>query len=176
MAPPAGNRQAMATLVRHEAASFSPPTVRYKWIEYPLTGSQELVDLESDPTEMHNRATNPELAQAERRRTPATVGSAPKAVRRQPAAHTDQGASAGPRIRPENQARESGPRIRPESQARESGPRVRPESQARESGPRVRPESQARECRPESAGPRVRPEGPGRRTRARAGLRSNQGA
>ena len=61
MAPPAGNRQAMATLVRHEAASFSPPTVRYKWIEYPLTGSQELFDLESDPTEMHYRAKDPEL-------------------------------------------------------------------------------------------------------------------
>jgi len=61
MAPPAGNRQAMATLVRHEAASFSPPTVRYKWIEYPLTGSQELFDLESDPTEMHYPRTQSSL-------------------------------------------------------------------------------------------------------------------
>jgi arylsulfatase A-like enzyme len=36
-------------------------TERYRWIEHPLTGTQELYDLESDPTEMHNRAKDPEL-------------------------------------------------------------------------------------------------------------------
>ena len=36
-------------------------TERFKGIEYPLTGTQELYDLESDPTEMHNRAKDPEL-------------------------------------------------------------------------------------------------------------------
>ena len=36
-------------------------TERYKWIDYPLTGLRELFDLELDPTEMLNRATDPEL-------------------------------------------------------------------------------------------------------------------
>lgn len=106
MAPPAGNRQAMATLVRHEAASFSPPTVRYKRIEYPLTGSQELVDLESDPTKMHYRAKDPELR-------PSAEG-----LQRQLALLQKQYGDNKQPIR--TRARVKGPRVRPQSQARGS--------------------------------------------------------
>ena len=114
MAPPAGNRQAMATLVRHEAASFSPPTVRYKWIEYPMTGSQELVDLESDPTEMHYRAKDPDLRPSA------------KGLQQQLALLQKQyGDNKQPiRTRARVQARGSGPRVRPEGPGRRARDRV----------------------------------------------------
>ena len=104
----------MATLVRHEAASFSPPTVRYKWIEYPLTGSQELFDLESDPAEMHNRAKNP----APRPRA--------DGLQRQLALLRKQyGDNEQPiRTRARVQARESGPRVRPAGPGRRARDRV----------------------------------------------------